>query len=90
MARPATYRPSSLDGTEPGGFIVLNVNAPMLNPYQVVEDEDGNAYSATLDEARALCRRLRREAANRDLYVYALIGVKEAVRTHPDVFPSRR
>jgi hypothetical protein len=90
MARGATYRPSSLDGTEPGGFIVLNVNAPMLNPYQVVEDEDGNAYFAALDEARALCRRLRREATNPDLYVYALIGVEKAILTHPNVFPNRR
>jgi hypothetical protein len=90
MARGATYRPSSLDGTEPGGFIVLNVNAPMLNPYQVVEDDAGNAYFPTLQGARALCRRLRREAGNPDLYVYGLFGVKEAIGTHPDIFPTRR
>jgi hypothetical protein len=71
---------------EPGGFIVLNVNAPMPSPYQVVEDEDGNAYFTTLEDARAVCRRLRREAKNPDLYIYALFGVQEAVKSRPGAF----
>ena len=90
MTHSSLYRPSDLDGLDPGGFIVLNVNAPMRNPYQVVEDEDGNAYFSTLDDARALCRRLRRESRNPELYVYALIGVREAINTHPGAFIIRR
>jgi hypothetical protein len=89
MARRPIYRPSSLDGTEPGGFIVLNVDGPMPNPYQVIEDEDGNGYFFTLQGARALCRRLRRQAENPRLYVYALFGVQEALEARPGAFIIR-
>lgn len=90
MTHSSFYRPSDLDGLDPGGFMVLNVNAPMRNPHQVVEDEEGNAYFCSLDDARALCRRLRREFGNPELYIYALIGVREAINAHPGAFIIRR
>ena len=64
---------------------MLNVDAPMPNPYQVLEDENGGCYS-TLQEAREACRRFREESGNDEIYVYALMGVPEALRLHPDAF----
>ena len=76
---------SDLDGEEPGGFVVVNVNAPMRNPYQLLEADDGG-YFRTLGEARGACRRLRDESGNDEIYIYALIGVREAIALHPGAF----
>ena len=71
------YLQSDLDGEEPGGFVVMNLNARMANPYQIVE-ADGGGYFPTLEEARATCRRWREESANDMIFVYALVGIREA------------
>jgi hypothetical protein len=79
---------SDLDGEDPGGFVVVNVDARARNPYQVLEDdENGSAYFQTLAEARAACEQARAESDNDEIYVYALVGVREALERHPDVFP---
>lgn len=80
------YSPSDLDGEGPGGFVVLNLNAPMANPYQILEG-GGGGYFSSLDEARNACRRWRDEHHNSEIFIYALVGVGEAIEAHPDVFP---
>lgn len=82
----ALYLDSDLDGEEPGGFVVVNVNAPTRNPYQVLEDDKGDTYFRTLEEARDACERFREEGENDEIYVYALIGVREALTLHPESF----
>lgn len=82
------YLHSDLDGEEAGGFVVVNVDAKARNPYQVLEDEgNGSAYYRTLAEARETCTRFRQEGENDEIYVYALVGVQEALERHPDSFP---
>jgi cell fate (sporulation/competence/biofilm development) regulator YlbF (YheA/YmcA/DUF963 family) len=59
----------------------------MRHPYQVLEDdENGSAYFRTLAEARAACQRFRKEGDNDEIFVYALVGVHEALERHPSVF----
>ncbi len=84
---PAVYLDSDLDGQDAGGFVVVNVDAPLLNPYQVLEDEEnGGAYFRTLKEARAACQRFREEGENEEIYVYALVGIREGLGLHADSF----
>lgn len=86
-AGPALYLESELDGGDPGGFVVVNVDARMPNAYQVLEDEEnGSAYFETLMQARKACQRLRREGENDEIYVYALVGVREALERHAGHF----
>ncbi|MGB2694388.1 MAG: hypothetical protein WBD55_04275 [Dehalococcoidia bacterium] len=87
MTSPAIYAPSELDGEEAGGFVVVNLEAPLNNPYQVLEGDDGGCY-ATLEEARQACQHFREESGNERIYVYALIGVREALTLHEDAVPS--
>jgi hypothetical protein len=77
---------SELDGEDPGGFVVVNVEAPFRNPFQVLE-ESGGGYLATLSEARTACLRWREESGNDMIFVYALVGVREAIAARPDCFP---
>ncbi len=84
--RVATYEVSELDGEDPGGFVVVNVEAPLTNPYQILE-EDGGGYFRTLREARAACGRWRTESGNDQIFIYALVGVHEAIEAHLDGFP---
>ncbi len=88
MVSPATDSVSDLDGEEAGGFVVINLNARMANPFQVLE-EDGGGYFATLEEARSACRRWREEYNNSEIFIYALVGVREAIQAYPDRFPLR-
>ena len=81
------YRESDVDGTEAGGYVVVNVDAPMGVPCQVLEDASGNTYFRTLTEARSVCRRLRRENENNMIFVYALTGIRQAREIEPSVFP---
>ncbi len=81
------YLESGLDGDAPGGFVVVNVDARTRNPCQVLEDErNGSAYFRTLKDARAACKRFRECGDNDEIYVYALIGVRQALELHSDVF----
>ena len=81
------YLQSDLDGEDPGGFVVVNVDARTRNPYQVLEDGDnGSAYFRTLAEARAACQQFREEGDNEEIYIYALVGVREALGLHPHDF----
>lgn len=82
MVQQITYAESGLDGQDPGGFVVLNVNSPMRNPCQVLEGETGGYY-LTLQEAREACERFREESGNEEIYVYAVIGVRQALELHP-------
>ena len=82
------YLKSDLDGEEPGGFVVINVDAPSRIPYQILE-EDAGGYFPTLAAARAACLGWREESGNDQIYVYALMGVNEAFEAHPDCFPLR-
>ena len=84
LERPL-YLESDLDGQDPGGFVVLNVDAPMQSPYQILEDDNGGYYR-TLQEAREACRRFREESGNDEIYIYALTGVAEALRHRPNAF----
>ena len=84
---PALYLESDLDGQDPGGFVVVNVDARTRNPFQVLEDErNGSAYYRTLKHARSACKRVRQCGDNDEIYVYALVGVREALELHPDRF----
>ena len=84
---PSLYLESELDGEEPGGFVVANVHARTRNPCQILEDErNGSAYFRTLMEAREACRRFRAEGDNDETYVYALIGVRQALEIHSGDF----
>ncbi len=84
---PSVYLESELDGEEPGGYVVVNVDARTTNPYQVLEDdENGSAYFSTLREAREACKRSRVEGDNDDIYVYALVGVREAIQRYSSHF----
>ncbi len=85
MVQEVSYVESDLDGQDPGGFVVLNVSAPMRSPYQILEDETGGYYP-TLQEAREVCRRFREESGNHEIYVYALMGVSEALGHHRAAF----
>jgi hypothetical protein len=81
------YVASDLDGQDPGGFVVVNVDARTRFPYQVLEDEvHGSAYYRTLREARRACKQFRRCGDNDEIYVYALVGVPDALRSHSDSF----
>lgn len=73
------FSSSPLDGTEWGGFVVMNVDARMRNPYQILEDEEGETYYPSLARARDVCARLRRENSNNMIFVFALVGVNEAL-----------
>lgn len=84
MVAGQDYVASELDGEEAGGFVVLNVAGPGPRPNQICED-DGSAYFSTLAEARRACRRLRRESGNSEIYVYALVGVRDAVQQRASV-----
>ena len=88
MVGEASYVQSDLDGQDPGGFVVLNVGAPVPNPYQILEDASG-AYFSSLQEARETCQRFRAESGNDEIYVYALMGVEEALIHRPAAFVSR-
>ena len=66
--------------------MVLNVDAPMPSPYQVLEGIGAGGYYPTLQEARAACRRFREESGNDEIYIYALMGVAEALEHHPGDF----
>ncbi len=84
---PSLYLESDLDGQDPGGFVVVNVDARTRNPQQVLEDErNGGAYFRTLKQAQAACKRFRQCGDNHEIYVYALIGVRQAFEVHPDTF----
>ena len=83
MVSPVTFSASDLDGEEPGGFVVVNVDAPLPSPYQILEDDNGGYYR-TLQEAREAGRRFRAESGNDQIYVYALMGVAEALRHQPE------
>lgn len=83
---PALYLESDLDGENPGGFVVVNVDARMRNPHQVLEEENEGGYFRTLMEAREACQRFRQEGDNDEIYVYALIGVREALELRPGHF----
>ncbi len=84
---PALYLESDLDGDKPGGFVVVNVDARTRNACQVLEDErNGSAYFGTLKHARVACKRFREFGDNDEIYVYALIGVRQALELHPDRF----
>ncbi len=85
MVQQSTYVESDLDGEDPGGFVVLNVNSPMRNPCQVLEGETGSYYPM-LQEAREACERFREESGNEEIYVYALMGVNEALKSRPHAF----
>lgn len=85
MVQQITYAESDLDGQDTGGFVVLNVNSPMRNPCQVLEGETGGYYP-TLQEAREACERFREESGNEEIYVYAVIGVRQALELHPSDF----
>ena len=85
VAQPG-YLESDLDGEEPGGFVVVNVDAVSSPPYQLLEAA-GEGYFPTLSEARQACERFREEGDNLEIYVYALVGVREAIGLRPDVFP---
>ena len=84
------YLESDLDGQEPGGFVVVNVDSSSRNPYQVLEDGESGAYFRTLTEAREACQRFREEGGNDEIYVYAVTGVREALELHPDDFELTR
>ncbi len=86
-ARTDLHLESDLDGQEPGGFVVVNVDARTRNPYQVLEDDEhGSAYFRTLQDARVACERFRVEGDNEEIYIYALVGVREALELHADIF----
>jgi hypothetical protein len=74
------YRADDLDGEDSGGFIVLNVGAPLPNPYVVCEDADSNSYFHTLEEARAVCANLRRESGNPMIFVYSVTAIEPSPR----------
>ena len=80
------YLRSDLDGEEAGGFVVMNVDASFTNPCQILE-EDGGGYFPTLRQARAACRGWREESGNDQIFVYALLGIREATDEHPESFP---
>ncbi len=86
MTMPTRYRRSRLDGTDSGGYVIMNVDAPMKAPNQIVEDDEGNTYFDSLEDARRRCAKLRRENANQSLYVYALVAVGTATRNDPSAF----
>lgn len=78
---------SKYDGTEPGGYVVVNVDNPTAESSLIVwETAGGQTTFATLSDARTACRELREESGNTAIYVYALVGVGEAKERHPDVF----
>ena len=77
MVTEQGYKVSDLDGEQAGGFVVLNVGGR----YQICDD-DGSGYFATLADARAACLRLRRESGNSEIYVYAVVGVRDGVEHH--------
>lgn len=79
------YAESDLDGQEPGGFVVINVDAPAPNAFQILEN-DGGGYFRTLTEAREACRRSREESHSDEIYVYALVGIGEALDLRPGAF----
>jgi hypothetical protein len=81
----APYVESDLDGREAGGFVVVNVDAAMPNSHQVLEDAD-RGYFRTLAEARDACERFRDESGNNEIYIYALVGVQNALETYPADF----
>ena len=83
MADP--YIESDLDGQSPGGYVVMNVDAPMASPYQLLEGESGG-YFATLQEAREACQRFRQESGNDEIFVYTLVAVADALSQHPREF----
>ena len=85
MVQQAAYVETDLEGQDPGGFVVLNVDAPMVNPYQVLDDDHG-AYFRTLEAAREACQRFREESGNEEIYIYALMGVTEALTHRPTAF----
>jgi len=89
MTQTLTYRPTDLDGTEAGGFIVVNVDARRRNPCQVIADKKGDACFVTLEAARQFCKRARREGRNSETYVYALVGIPAALQMFPDNFSLR-
>lgn len=89
LERPL-YLESDLDGQEPGGFVVVNVDSPTRNPYQVLEYDENGGYFRTLPEAREACERFREEGDNNEIHIYALIGVREALALHPDAFELAR
>lgn len=62
MVSTAGLPVSDLDGENPGGFVVMNVEAPLTNPCQILEEDDRGGYFPTLREARAACTRLRTES----------------------------
>ena len=84
------YLESDLDGQEPGGFVLVNVDSPTRNPYQILEDDENGGYFRTLRGAREACKRFREEGDNDEIYIYALIGVREALELHPDEFELAR
>lgn len=86
MVSPATDSVSDLDGEEAGGFVVVNVDASFVSPCQII-DEDGGGYFPTLAAARAACRGWREESGNDQIFVYALVGIREATEARPDQFP---
>ena len=86
MVNATKYEVSDLDGEDPGGFVVVNLVAPYHNPYQILEDDRGG-YFPTLRDARVACARWRTESGNDQIFVYALMGVGEAIDAHPDCFP---
>ena len=86
MPQTLTYRRLDVDGTEAGGFVVVNVDARRRNPCQVLADDTGETYFSTLESAREFCKRVRREARNPEIFVYALAGVPAALELLPSNF----
>jgi hypothetical protein len=76
------YEESDLDGRESGGFVVANVNARRRNAVQILDDtQNGGAYFTSLDAAREACEEFRARSGNEDIFVYALVGVEDAMRS---------
>ena len=86
MTSAVVYRRSDLDGTEAGGFVVMNVDARRRNPCVILSDEGGETHFPTLEAAREFCKRARREGGNSDIFVYALVGVPAALELLPASF----
>ena len=78
---------SKYDGTEPGGYVVVNVDNPTAeSSLMVCETAGGQTTFATLSDARTACRELRKESGNTAIYVYALVDVSEANERNPGAF----
>jgi hypothetical protein len=87
----SVYQPSGLDGAEAGCFVVVNVDSPhdRSTGAMVCDTPESTNVFASLDEARSFANAARDESGNDNIFVYALVGVGDAVAAWPDSFGLR-